>query len=166
MAKLSPKHVLEVYVSWKGRIGRGEFWAYGVALNIIWFLVAMLLSILPSPVAEFGSLAWYLALIALYAGLMVKRGHDRGRPAIFSVAVLAVRVGLSIAALATGNSVFSLIGLGLILYVLVDYAILPGEKRENRYGPVPDGAGVNKNPLVLGAEPPAEPTLSSEPPKA
>ena len=166
MAKFSPKYALEVYLSWKGRIGRAEFWAYGVALNIVWFLVAMVLSLQPSPIAEFASLAWYLVLIALYAGLMVKRGHDRGRPAIFSVAVLAVRVCLSVAAMMTANSVFSLIGLGLILYVLVDYAFLPGEKRENRYGPVPDGAGVNKNPLVLGAETPVEPALPSEPPKA
>src|SRR5210317_22398 len=91
MARLTPKHVLEVYLSWKGRIGRGEFWAYGVALNIVWMLVAALLTMAPSPAAEFASLAWYVVLLVFYSGLMVKRGHDRGRPALLSVAVIAIR---------------------------------------------------------------------------
>lgn len=166
MAKLSPKHALEVYLSWQGRIGRGEFWAYGVTLNIIWLVVAGLLTLPPSPVAEYASLCWYAILIVMYAGLLVKRGHDRGRPAIFSLAVVAARVGLFFAAALTANTILSLIGLALIIYVLVDYAALPGQKGTNRYGSPPSGGGANKNPLVLGGEAASEPALSSEAPKA
>lgn len=166
MAKVSPKYVLEAYLSWKGRIGRGEFWAYGVALNIVWMLVATMLALQASLIGELASLVWYFVLLAFYSGLLVKRGHDRGRPAAFSFGLLVARMTLFLIGGVTGNPAFSLIGAAIVLYVVVDYAFMPGQKHENRYGPAPDGQGLTKNPLVLGAEPPAGPTLSSEPPKA
>lgn len=167
MARLTPKHVLEVYLSWKGRIGRGEFWAYGVALNIVWMLVAALLTMAPSPGAEFASLAWYVVLLVFYSGLMVKRGHDRGRPALFSVAVIAIRACIFFAVgMGGGSAWLSVVGVALILYVLVDYAIMPGQKSTNRYGPPAYSGALNRNPLVLGAEPEGGPALSSETPKA
>jgi uncharacterized membrane protein YhaH (DUF805 family) len=166
MANLAGKQVLDTYLSWKGRIGRGEFWAFGVALMIAWWVVILLGGLF----GEIGgAIVWLVAWLAMtvgYAGLMVKRGHDRGRPAVWSVIVHAVRAVLQLVGLATNNDggVLMLQGL-VILYVLVDYAILPGQPKANRYGLAP-GTGSTKPQLNLGAEPPAEPTLPSEPPKA
>jgi len=112
-------------------------------------------------------LIWYALFLFGSAGLLVKRGHDRGRPAAFSLAILIVRsVTWFLAIQPAEPSWLWLIVAALLLYVLVDYAILPGQKRENRYGPSPSGYGAHKNPLVLGAESQPEPTLPSEPPKA
>lgn len=166
MVKLAQKEILDAYLSWKGRIGRGEFWAFGVALSIAWWVVTLLGGLFGEIGGGIVALAAWLAMTVGYAGLMVKRGHDRGRPAAWSVIVHAIRSLLLLVSVATNNDggVVMLQGL-LILYVLVDYAILPGQPKANRYGMAP-GSGSSKPQLNLGAEEPAEPTLSSEPPKA
>lgn len=166
MSNLAGKQILETYLSWKGRIGRGEFWAFGVALNITWFAVSLLARL-------FGEIAGGLIVVAAFAimivgtaGLMVKRGHDRGRPAAFSIVVLAIRVVLQIAAMLSNNdSGVLLLQVLVIGYVIVDYGVLPGQPKANRYGLVP-GTGSARPQLNLGAEEPVEPALPSEPPKA
>lgn len=167
MTRLTLSGVLDVYLSWKGRIGRAEFWAFGVALNMIWFFGTLGFAWTPMPIRMGLILIWYGLFLFGSAGLLVKRGHDRGRPAAFSLAILIVRSCAWFFAIdPNGPRWPSLIVVALILYVLVDYAILPGQKRENRYGPSPSGYGAHKNPLVLGAEGSSEPALPSEPPKA
>lgn len=166
MAKLSHKFVLETYLSWKGRIGRGEFWAFGVALSIAWFIVIVVGGLIPQPIiGGVVVLAGSALMLVGYAGLMVKRGHDRGRPAAFSIIILTLRVLLQFVSMATDKDpgVLALQAV-LVIYVLVDYAFWPGQKKANRYGPPP--GGVSAQPLVLGAEAPAEPALPSETPKA
>lgn len=164
MTRLTLSGVLDVYFSWKGRIGRAEFWAFGVALNMIWFIGTIGLAGTPGPVGMVLVLAWYALFLFGSAGLMVKRGHDRGRPAAFLLAILGLRsVAWFFAIDPDGPRWPSVIVVALLLYVLVDYAILPGQKRENRYGPSPSGYGAHKNPLVLGGE---EAALPTEPPKA
>lgn len=167
MNRLTLNGVLDVYFSWKGRIGRAEFWAFGVALNMIWFFGTLGLAWAPNPIRMILILVWYALFLFGSAGLLVKRGHDRGRPAAFSLAILVVRSIMWFLAIQPREpSWLWLIVAALLLYVLIDYAILPGQKRENRYGPSPSGYGAHKNPLVLGAESPTEPALSTEPPKA
>lgn len=163
MAKLSSKYVARIYLSWKGRIGRGEFWGYGVALNVVWLIGLLLLGAIPSLVGALTILVWTLGLFAGYSGLLVQRGHDRGRPAIFSLALLGVRLVTWVASLVLPDALWAKVAWGLVvLYILVDYSILPGQPGENRYGPAPGGAnGVNRNPLVLGGGADGEPAPSS-----
>lgn len=165
MAKLSPKHVLEIYLSGKGRMGRGEFWAYGVALTVALALVIVASHFAPSPIGEILTLVVVLAMLWGYGVLLIKRGHDRGRPAWFSILVLLARVIVEFVGGALDNPPALLLAqVALAIYVFIDYAVMPGKGGANRYGP-PIG-GVNKNPLVLGGNAPTEPALSSEAPKA
>jgi uncharacterized membrane protein YhaH (DUF805 family) len=152
MAKFKISDVVDVYFNLKGRIGRGEFWAYGVPLSLVFYLAVAVSTLAPSPWGELACLVVYAVFLWAYMGLLVKRGHDRDRPAVLSILVLAARVVLALTGAFVGGSPL-IIGLqaALILYVLVDYALLPGKLGPNRYGPSPSGLG-NKTPLVLGGD--------------
>jgi len=167
MAKFKIKDVLSPYFSFKGRIGRGEFWAYGVALGVFVFLGALLARLLPPLGGELTVLTLSVLMAIAYGGLLVKRGHDRGRPAVFSIIVWVARLGASLAADLMGNTpVIMAVQFALILYVFIDYAVMPGKPGPNRFGPSPSGVG-NKTPLVLGGETPAERSaLPASPPNA
>ena len=154
MSKLTPRVFWDVYFDLNGRIGRGEFWAYGVALNVAMSVALFALAPVPSP--------WGLVVSALvclvafwgYAGLMVKRGHDRGRPAVLSISLVVLRLIVFVMTSIQGYlPALVILQVGLIVYVLVDYALMPGMKAANRYGPPPGGADFNRTPLILGGEP-------------
>jgi uncharacterized membrane protein YhaH (DUF805 family) len=167
MAKFKISDVIDVYFNLKGRIGRGEFWAYGVPLSLGLYVGMALLALAPSPWGELVSLVVYAVFLWAYMGLLVKRGHDRNRPAALSILVLAARVVLAFTGGFLGSTpvILGLQG-ALIIYVLVDYAILPGKPGANRYGPSPSGLG-NKTPLVLGGDRPGDsPVLPASSPEA
>lgn len=167
MAKFKISDVVDVYFNLKGRIGRGDFWAYGVPLTLFLYLAMAVLGRAPSPWGELASLAVYAVFLWAYMGLMVKRGHDRNRPAVFSILVLAVRVALALAVGLLGPAPL-IVGLlvVVILYVLIDYALLPGQHGANRYGPSPSGLG-GTTPLVLGGDDAADGSaLPASSPKA
>jgi uncharacterized membrane protein YhaH (DUF805 family) len=167
MAKFRLKSALSPYFSAKGRIGRGEFWGYSLLLGFVSTTVAFLLSLLPFPVGELLALGvWGLALVA-HGSLLVSRGHDRGRPAVFSILVLVLRIAASIAAEIWGEApLFLAVQVILIVYVFIDYGCMPGRPGPNRYGPSPSGLGVTP-PLVLGEDPaPEASALPASPPNA
>jgi uncharacterized membrane protein YhaH (DUF805 family) len=167
MAKFKFSDVRDVYFNLNGRLGRGDFWAYGVPLSLVGFLVIAGLGLSQSLWAGLASLAVYAVFLWAYAGLLVKRGHDRNRPAVLSILVLAARVILALIGGFLGSSPL-ILGLqaALIIYVFIDYAAMPGAPGPNRYGPWPGGPGIGK-PLVLGAEEATEATaLPASPPKA
>ena len=163
MTKLTSRVFLDVYFDLNGRIGRGDFWAYGVALNITLFAATLGLAMIPSPWAVILTLLVSLVAIWGYTGLMLKRGHDRGRPALLSIGLVAARVVVFLMTSVQGYTPALIVVQGaLIIYVLIDYALLPGMKGDNRYGPSPGGANFNKTPLNLDAGPgPDEPALST-----
>ena len=154
MTKLTHRVFLDVYFDLNGRIGRGDFFAYGAALNITLFAAILGLAMIPSPWAVILTLLVSLVAFWGYTGLMVKRGHDRGRPAVLSIGLVAVRLVVFVMTSVQGYTpTLVVVQAGLIIYVLIDYVLLPGMKGANRYGPSPGGANFNKTPLNLGAEP-------------
>ena len=100
------------------------------------------------------------ALVGVFAADLLQKGMP-----VYLVIPLGIVLGYAVG-MGVGSAWLSVVGVALILYVLVDYAIMPGQKSTNRYGPRASSGALNRNPLVLGAEPEGGPALSSETPKA
>lgn len=165
MVTLNSRHVIEIYLSGKGRIGRGEFWAYGVALTVVLALVLVGGHFAPSPFSEILALAVVVATVWGYGALLIKRGHDRGRPGWFSILVFLARLAIEVAGgLIEASTPLMLVQVAVAFYIFVDYALMPGVSGTNRYGP--PAIGLNKNPLVLGGEPTLDAALPGGTPKA
>ncbi|WP_421738451.1 DUF805 domain-containing protein [Caulobacter sp.] len=167
MARFSIKDVLGVYFSLKGRIGRGDFWAYGVALTVFTLLVMAVGQLASSMAGAIIQMTAIVLMLWAYMGLLVKRGHDRGRPAVFSIGVLLLRVIANSVGEASSLSMWALaVEVVLGVYVFIDYALIAGKGGSNRYGPSPSGPGVTK-PLVLGpGDAPESSALPTSPPNA
>jgi uncharacterized membrane protein YhaH (DUF805 family) len=118
--------------------------ALGVAVGIIGFGLNGLQAGRPNPWP-----LWYipaiLQLIAAWPGfaLTVKRGHDRGRSAwwtlTFNIFYHVIPLGLLITHRREG-AVWVTIVLGL--YFLMDYGLFDGAQGPNQYGPSPKGLGT------------------------
>ena len=167
MAKFKIRDVVDVYFKLKGRIGRGDFWAYGVPLTLFLYAATAVSGLAPSPWGMLASLAVYAVVVWAYMGLMVKRGHDRNRPAVFSILVLGARVALALTIAFLGNIplVMGLLA-AVVIYVLIDYALLPGQPGANRYGPSPSGLGGTTPPVLGGDEAADSSALPASAPKA
>ena len=67
-----------LYTSLEGRLRRTRFWLGSLGL----FVVAILLGVVLSPLGLLGLIVANLIVFALYVPLVVKRLHDRGKPAL------------------------------------------------------------------------------------
>ncbi len=131
-----------------GRMTRGEFWSVSIALGVVVGIVGFGLNGLqagrpnPWPLWEIPVI---LQLIAAWPGfaLTVKRGHDRGRSAwwtlTFNIFYHVIPLGLLITHRREG-AVWVTIVLGL--YFLMDYGLFDGTQGPNQYGPSPKGLGT------------------------
>ncbi len=132
-----------------GRLTRRGFWMTFLALATVFLTVEFVALAMLSAARPFASATQGLALLRpLEAGLqllavwpalatLVRRGHDRGRPAVASLLLCAALVapGLLAAVLPTGPRLLAqVVVLG---WILGDYGLLPGEVGTNRYGPDP-----------------------------
>jgi uncharacterized membrane protein YhaH (DUF805 family) len=157
--------LLNLFFSLQGRIGRGRFWLGLVGLSIIsTALAAYLLSevfgqsydalqpaALAKPAQQLMALVSVILLYPLLA-VVAKRLHDRGRsawgglpvvlagllPAATVLSGLAGRVG---DVLAGRGSPLEIVGVALygllLLVVVIDLGLLPGQAGVNRFGPDP-----------------------------
>ncbi len=116
------------YVNFRARARRKEFWGFvlfvylGIAVIIgigvsIDFAIGNMDYEEPYVTMVLGGLAW-LAVILPSISIMVRRQHDIGLSGWFYLLVLVPYVG------------------GLILFV---FALIPSQKHENKWGPVPAG---------------------------
>ncbi len=130
--------------SLKGRMGRGQFWMCSIALAI----AAVLFSVaLTSGLRDITHDAWpvwvlpaaFQLLIAWPAfAVTVKRGHDRGRSALWTLGVNIVGQVVPGVLMATGRVeggfwVWAVIA----VYALFEYGLLAGDAGENKYGNPP-----------------------------
>jgi uncharacterized membrane protein YhaH (DUF805 family) len=131
--------------SFEGRIPRLHFWigaiAVGVAGGVASFVLGGMLGFIWSFLGQLVSAVIALACLYPQYALMVKRGHDRGRPDIVAQAfcgVVAVMILLGLVPF-LGLLVLPLSFVVLIasIALLVDYGILPGVAGSNQYGPDP-----------------------------
>ena len=123
---------LKRYAQFNGRSGRREFWWYSLFLALGYIVPPILLSLLVGMLSGgsggFGVAAlsvWWLLffLVNFIPGLAVsvRRLHDLGLSGWLLLAAYAAMLFLSV--------------LGWIGYLVV--MALPGQARENQYGPVP-----------------------------
>lgn len=119
------------YVNFRTRARRKEFWGYILFLYIGVILVVAVGAALDAAIGNFDSeepyltiglavIAW-LAVILPSIAVMVRRQHDIGLSGWFYLLILVPYVG------------------GLILFV---FSLIPSQKHENKWGPVPAGVRV------------------------
>lgn len=153
--------LVSLYISLDGRIRRSEYWLGGLALNVIQgvlkFVVLALVGF-TSPTAKIASFVIGCVFLWPSMALMVKRGHDRGRPAWVSFAVLASFLAAGLFAepikilygdLAAGILVAPVLLVGL--FFIIEYAFFDGDPGRNMFGPSPKNPDAGR-PLSFDAD--------------
>lgn len=120
----------DLFLTSSGRIGRIAFIVGAGVLLALWASFDRL-----APLAVRDLVGWAVAAALLYSGACVlsQRLHDRGRSGWWSGPIL-LAVAL---AWPRPQAPFDWIALGLLVVVVVDLALLPGQKTFNRYGAPP-----------------------------
>lgn len=134
------------YTSLEGRLNRQPYWIANLLLVAVSLVLQFLLGSLLGPTVSI--LISFVFLYPAYA-LLVKRGYDRGRPAIIAQAFLGFVVVVNLVQLfglggpaLQPNALMMLLSIALLIgaiYVLVDYGCLRGTVGPNAYGPDPLG---------------------------
>jgi uncharacterized membrane protein YhaH (DUF805 family) len=145
MAKKRTHPVIEGLFSLDGRMRRSEYWIISIALGV----VKAPLTFLGNLFGPEGALVVRILLELLFLwpalALVVKRGHDRSRPAIFSIGVQAALFVSAITFGATPDGAVKYAALALLLvlalYTFIEYGCLDGTQGPNRYGRSPKGVG-------------------------
>ena len=147
--------LLSSLFSYKGRMGRGAYIGCGVLINIV--------SSVPGVVRTYyhenglGLPLWLSGLFVLFwvfmlwpiSAVLVKRGHDRARPAWFSVVLLTLIMTTAAAIGATRYSAPAVAVICVLFaYQFVDYTCWPASTKAKRYGGT-DGLLYSERPLVL-----------------
>lgn len=170
-----------LYTRFDGRINRQPYWVGAIILAVvnlvITFVVGSLLGVsIAAPDFRFRLVSLAVSVLVLYpaAALMVKRLHDRNRPAWLAAVFLAPALIKSVADLIgmTGNqlnpNVLDLLlnGIFTIVFVIVniwgfiELGCLRGSVGTNQYGPDPLGGSkidaANETPST-----PSSPAKSS-----
>lgn len=140
--------------SFKGRIRRRHYWVTSFALGIVKAVLTVIVAIVVgAPSLTNGDSYVRIVVEALFLwpalALMVKRGHDRNRPARFSLVMLVVAIamimgaGVGTALAKTWLMTICVVGaLAIFGFLLVDYGFMDGTPGPNRYGPSPKGVGA------------------------
>lgn len=145
MAKKRTHPLIEGLFSFEGRMRRSEYWMISIGLGVVKVPLGFLLTLLGAEVATVGRALLELLFLWPSVALMVKRGHDRNRPALYTAGVLVAVVVvsflgsfLSVAGVNYGGAL--LMG-AIFIYIFIDYGCLDGTQGPNRYGRSPKGVG-------------------------
>lgn len=145
------KDILEGLFSFKGRMRRSEFWLLLVAMSFVSggvLLVGsmLVLAVVPRDMAsDLGAMhavaqgVLQLATLWPTLAILTKRGHDRNRPAAFTIGLWLVSLATGLMAEFVPPVVSGVIIIVISLYFLVDYGFIDGVHGYNRYGHSPKG---------------------------
>ena len=120
----------ELFFSSSGRLARAPFWIAAAVL--------LLANVLYESVID-GALRWitgwvvYPLLLFMAACVISKRLHDRGKTGWWAALVLLAVVTVW----PQPNSPFDFLGILVLVWAVVELAVLTGEDGANRYGPNP-----------------------------
>lgn len=157
-------------LSFKGRIGRGEWWLIGFGFSILQSVAAFAAATVLIGAEHFGPAlrehpVFHQIQLALAALLFwpilaasVKRAHDRSGPGflpfvymVANLTFLAIQVFQPqmfeidpAATPTTPQLLLGLVGIAFIplaIWLVISLGLLPGKKGANRYGPSPKGSG-------------------------
>jgi len=140
-------------LSFNGRLRRSHYWVTSFALGIVKAVLTVILAAVSGQIEtkDGGFASGVVELLFLWPtlALLVKRGHDRNRPALFSLGILAAGTVAAIIVAVTQyrsapafSTVCLLIMVGSFGYLVVDYGFIDGTQGPNRYGPSPKGIGA------------------------
>jgi uncharacterized membrane protein YhaH (DUF805 family) len=149
-----------LYTSFDGRINRQPYWVATIILAVVNLVISLVVakllgaSIMP-PDFRFTLVSLVLAVLFLYpaAALMVKRLHDRDRPAWLAALFLAAALLRNVVDLIamTGDQsnpktlnlllsgIFTLVFAVISIWAFVELGCLRGTVGTNQYGPDPLG---------------------------
>lgn len=128
------------YANFRGRARRKEYWGFGLfyTLGMVLLLIGALAIDAGLGNFDYSSEApvatIVIMLVALLAGLVpgiavsVRRFHDIGLSGWFYLVMFGVGFILA----------------GSILILAIVLGLIPSQKRENKWGPAPDGVGVSR----------------------
>ncbi len=130
------------FFSYRGRLGRGAYFACNVVIYLLGLPFRLAQAYADSNALPGLSLAAGLTSLFIVwpaTAVIVKRGHDRNRPAWFSIGLfIAVTTALTVAqTMRSPMAIAAVFGLGL--YQLVEYLILPASAKAKRYDLRPTG---------------------------
>ncbi len=141
--------------SYKGRMGRGGLISYNLGINLsllAWRALPLYWTQegLEMP-TYFNLLRSLYTLFILWptTAIIVKRGHDRGRPAWYTLGLFVLLIVVSVA-LRLSHQPEAAVACYVVytVYMFIDYVCLPRAGGAKRYGPSPDTIGDGR-PLVL-----------------
>lgn len=145
MAKKRTHPLIEGLFSFEGRMRRSEYWLISICLGVVKVPLGFLFLLLGETLAPVARALLELLFLWPSLALMVKRGHDRNRPAMFSIGVFFAVFAASFAFgfFPAGPVSYGavMVVLALALYVLIDYGFVDGTQGPNRYGRSPKGIG-------------------------
>jgi len=149
---------MTLFTGFDGRISRRTFWLGFLVMAVIGVAVGLgLLAILPSGAGlKIVQLIVLAAMCYIWAAVVVKRLHDRNKPAIpyaviflgpailnsvmkvFLIGHTAVDVaGIEVAVPGLPALIVSYVSIAVSLWMLVELGFLKGTSGDNRYGPDP-----------------------------
>jgi len=145
-------NVAQLFFSFTGRINRAKYWA-AIVVFIIIAMISFAVAYIGEETPALHVLGFIIDVALLIAGLAVgaKRLHDRDKSAwwllVFYIlpSVLIIigslmffyGIGAESAGGVIGSVVFYALGLGVLIWAIVELGFLPGTAGPNRFGPDP-----------------------------
>jgi uncharacterized membrane protein YhaH (DUF805 family) len=139
-----------LYLTTDGRIGRQDFWIGLIVLAVAGVVVSLIIGALFGWMTTGGQwLVFIVQLAFAYPAycLMAKRFQDRDKPAMYAAAIIGINIVLSLLSLlgVTGDpmnpnflaTIFGLISLAILIWIVVELGILRGTVGANQYGADP-----------------------------
>jgi uncharacterized membrane protein YhaH (DUF805 family) len=127
-----------VYLSSEGRLGRLAYFCFGLAIGLVYAVIATILGMLLGPVGGIIALIFYVALLYLHYNLTAKRFHDLNQPSQYAIYVIILAVVAGVLAQISSLHLVSML-LSLLLLVAGLYLLfMPGTAGANSYGAAPE----------------------------
>jgi uncharacterized membrane protein YhaH (DUF805 family) len=150
-------NVAQLFFSFTGRINRAKYWAAVVVFIFVW-MISFAIAYIGEETPALHLLGFIIDVTLLIAGLAVgaKRLHDRDKSAWWLLVFYIVPgvlhaigsrmffygIGAESAGGVIGGVVFYALGLGVLIWTIVELGFLPGTAGPNRFGPDPLAAPV------------------------
>lgn len=149
---------MDLFTSFDGRISRKGFWLGFLGMVVISIIAGLgLMSVFPGGIAlTMGQLILSAGLVYIWSAVVVKRLHDRGKPAlpwslifvapggvmqlmsIFQIGYAPVELaGTQVMVPGIGATVAMWGAMAVALWMIVELGFLKGNPGDNEYGPDP-----------------------------
>ena len=151
---------MELFTKFDGRISRKGFWLGFLGLMAIVFIAGWaMISIMPDGIVlTLAQLVVFVGIIYIWSAVLVKRLHDRDKPALpwliiflapgillqimsmFQIGYRATEIaGVAFMVPGTGATAVMWLSMAVALWMFIELGFLRGTEGANRFGPSPLG---------------------------